>query len=213
MGKTAEGIFGAFSFCVIWLLEMQLTLSHLIFQVILPVHLVVGYIKVVIGVVVFKHTAGDREVGDRGTDHHRVQCLRHLWNVWKVLNQCCFSVKKWPRVRTYNSLISYGTARWGRGGDGGGGGGEEEPPSPWWWWWPLLLPRVRVFWKLMSVCVALSTQSGIATMATEETEELTVPFPHTNVPEEETQEIQEHRWRSGAEFKLKLLGQTEIYTL
>lgn len=39
---------------------MQLKLSHLIFQVILPVHLVVGYIKVVIGVVVFKHTAGDR---------------------------------------------------------------------------------------------------------------------------------------------------------
>lgn len=47
-------------------------------------------------------------------------------------------------------------------------------------------------------------------MATEETEELTVPLPHTNVPEEETQEIQEHRRRSRTEFKLKLFGHLEI---
>lgn len=71
----------------------------------------------------------------------------------------------------------------GAGGEAGGGGGEEEPPRPWWWWCPLVLPSVMMVWKLMSVCVALSTQSGMATMATEE-RVLLVPLPlHINVPE------------------------------
>ena len=64
-------------------------------------------------------------------------------------------------VATYNWLSVYCSMRCGRGGEGGGGGGGGWEPRP----------RVRMFWKLMSVCVALSTQSGMATRA----QELTPP--------------------------------------
>lgn len=47
--------------------------SHLVLQVILPVHLMVRDVKVVIGVVVLKHTAGGRDGDDRKINPHHTQ--------------------------------------------------------------------------------------------------------------------------------------------
>lgn len=64
---------------------------------------------------------------------------------------------------TYNSSIPSGAVRWGGGGEGGGGDGER----PRWRWWRRALLFPTMFWKLMSVCVPLSTQSGADAAATE----------------------------------------------
>lgn len=106
---------------------------------------------------------------------------------------------------TYNSFIPYGPTRWWRGVVGGWGGEEEKPLRPWWWewWWPLLLPAGAVmFWKLMSVCVALSVQSGIVTRATEDSEELPVLLvPHPNGPKG----MKRWRiWKHGRRLRLNL---------
>lgn len=145
--------------------------SHLVLQVVLSVHLVIWDVKVVVGVVVLKHTAGGRR---------KESAFNPTYSLQYYVGQ-----KQRRHVRTYNSLIPYGPMTSVRGGEAGGGGGEESPrPWWWWWWWPLVLPRVVIFWKLMSVCVALSTQSGIETMAPEEMEVLPLPLPlHMNVPE------------------------------
>jgi len=53
---------------------------------------------------------------------------------------------------THSSFSRYGSSNGGSGGSGGGG----APQGCW-----LLLPRVNICWKLMSVWVQLSTQSAI----------------------------------------------------
>ncbi len=57
---------------------------------------------------------------------------------------------------THSSLNRYGSSSGGSGGDGGGSGGGGAPQGCW-----LLLPRVNICWKLMSVWVQLSTQSAM----------------------------------------------------
>lgn len=75
---------------------IQLRGSHLVLQVILSVHLMVGHVKVVIGVVVLKHTAG----GEREEEST------------PIISDIEFScLRNGQQVRTYNSLIPYGPTR------------------------------------------------------------------------------------------------------
>lgn len=113
--------------------------SHLIFQLVLPVHFMLSDVKVVSWVVVHRLYKAEREniqvIGDCGS-------FRMEWT---------------PSLRqTYSSLSKYGSSSGGSGGDGGGLGGGGAPQGCW-----LLLPRVSICWKLMSVWVQLSTQSAI----------------------------------------------------
>lgn len=70
---------------------------------------------------------------------------------------CCSSLLYYSHSPpTHSSLNRYGSSSGGSGGDGGGSGGGGAPQGCW-----LLLPRVNICWKLMSVWVQLSTQSAI----------------------------------------------------
>ncbi len=66
------------------------------------------------------------------------------------------SAEAYYTTPTHSSLNRYGSSSGGNGGEGGGSGGGGAPQGCW-----LFLPRVNICWKLMSVCVQLSTQSAM----------------------------------------------------
>lgn len=134
--------------------------SHLIFQLILPVHFMLGDIEIVSGVIINGLYKAEN-IEDR-----IFQYFRKLENIQK----CGANDFDWdqdsrgalvrqpqqkPITPTHSSLNRYGSSNGGSGGDGRGSGGGGAPQGCW-----LLLPRVNICWKLMSVWVQLSTQSA-----------------------------------------------------
>lgn len=111
---------------------------HLVLQLVLPVHLVLGDVEVVGGVVVDGLHEPEHNV-------HGGLGMRRRGG---------FGAEAFYRRGTHISPNRYGSG--GSGGDGGGSGGGGAPQGCW-----LLLPTANICWKLMSVWVQLSTQSAM----------------------------------------------------
>lgn len=118
------------------------TTSHLIFQLILSVHLMLSDIEVVSGVVVHRlHEAKNENIQD-------IVFQEKFGGSFKcqMCEQNGMDFKPNHCTPTHSSLKRYGSRSGGSGGEGGGSGGGGAPQGCW-----LLLPRVNICWKLMSV--------------------------------------------------------------
>lgn len=87
--------------------------SHLVLQVILPVHLVIRDVKVVIGVIVLEHAAGGGRQGRQKnpSPSYPTVLIFHIQRlVIFFLDTQKILIQK-QQVGTYNSLIPYGPTR------------------------------------------------------------------------------------------------------
>ncbi len=79
--------------------------SHLVLQIILPVHLVVGDVKVIVGVVVVKHAAGGKPDGES------------VLFTSNSIDFSCFSPEKeaGQDLQLVDPIRSHEVREWGRG--------------------------------------------------------------------------------------------------
>lgn len=119
----------------------EVTGSHLVLQLILSVHFMLGDVEVVSGVVVHGlHEAGNNV-------HMLFQRLgQNQEGGGAAALSDGHDTQAYYTAATHSSLNRYGSSSGGSGGDGGGSGGGGAPQGCW-----LLFPRVNICWKLMSV--------------------------------------------------------------